>query len=158
MKLWRSCIALGSKTCVILCSPEVLGVHVLNRSRGQHWKPPSTTATFPPTTDSSGHILAQPTSLSPPPMLSSLTPGTPAQGHAPTQIQPSSVSQFNMLAAAAAARNFAHQGQFQPMRFDVTALNAATAGYFASPDMNPLGVSGSGQGSGAGPGGGWNRR
>lgn len=74
------------------------------------------------------------------------------------------VSQFNMLAAAAAARNFGHQGQFQPMRFDVGALNAAAAGYFSASDMGAFGASGSGQGSGGGAGGvgggvgGWNRR
>ena len=70
-----------------------------------------------------------------------------------------------MLAAAAAARNFGHQTQFQPMRFDVNALNAATAArYFASSDMSVFGGSnqgssqGSDSGSGSGPGGGWNRR
>lgn len=70
------------------------------------------------------------------------------------QMQPPSVSQFNMLAAAAAARNFGHQGQFQSMRFDVSALNAAAAGYFTSSDMSPFGASG----SGAGSGGEWSRR
>ena len=86
------------------------------------------------------------------------------------QMQAPNVSQFNMLAAAAAARNFAHQGQFQPMRYDVGALNPAAAGYFASSDMGPFVASGSGSGSGqgssagagagagAGPEGGWRRR
>ena len=76
------------------------------------------------------------------------------------------VSQFNMLAAAAAARNFGHQGPFQPMRFDVGKLNAAAAEYFGVPDVGAFGASGSGQGSGAGQGTGhgpgsglgWNRR
>lgn len=74
------------------------------------------------------------------------------------QAQAPNVSQFNMLAAAAAARNFGHQAQFQPMRFDVGALNTAAAGYFTSSDVGPFGASGSGQGSGAQGPGGWNRR
>ena len=75
-----------------------------------------------------------------------------------------------MLAAAAAARNFGHQGQFQSMRLDLSALNAAAAGYFGTSDVGSFGASGSGQSSGAGQsggashgpggggGGGWNRR
>ena len=61
--------------------------------------------------------------------------------------------------AAAAARNIVptYQEQFQPIRFDVGALNAATAEYFTSSDMGPFAASGSGQDSGAGTGG-WNRR
>ncbi|KAG8217260.1 PAB-dependent poly(A)-specific ribonuclease subunit PAN2 [Butyriboletus roseoflavus] len=118
-----------------------------------NWKPPlpTSTAISPVTTTSPGHVLAQPTALSPPSTQSTQTPG---QGHASMQIQPPSVSQFNMLAAAAAARNFAHQGQFQSMRFDMNALNAAAAGYFTPPDVNPFGASG----SGASSGGGWSRR
>ena len=42
----------------------------------------------------------------------------------------------------------AHQ-QFQPTPFDVGALNAATARYFALSDMGPFVASGLGQGSGA---------
>lgn len=64
-----------------------------------------------------------------------------------------------MLAAAAAARNYGHQAQFHPMRFDVGALNAAAAaGYFTSSD--PFGGSSQGSGASASPGGGggWNRR
>ncbi|KAH0830330.1 ubiquitin carboxyl-terminal hydrolase-domain-containing protein [Lanmaoa asiatica] len=135
----------------------------LYRAGKQHnWKRPPTTptATSPTTTASPGHVLAQPTSLS---LSPTQTQGTVGQGHASMQLQPPpNVSQFNMLAAAAAARNFAHQGQFQPMRFDIGALNAAAAaGYFTAADMSSFGASGSGQGSSAGAGassgGGWNR-
>ena len=38
--------------------------------------------------------------------------------HASMHMQAPDVSRFNMLAATAAARNFAHQAQFQPTRFD----------------------------------------
>jgi PAB-dependent poly(A)-specific ribonuclease subunit 2 len=116
----------------------------LYRAGKQHnWKPqPPPPTTSHTTTVSPGHVLAQPTSLSSPSMPSS-------------QMQAPNVSQFNMLAAAAAARNFGHQGPFQPMRFDA-------GGYFASSDMSPFVASGSGQSSGAGPGpgpgNGWNRR
>ncbi|KAG6379196.1 ubiquitin carboxyl-terminal hydrolase-domain-containing protein [Boletus reticuloceps] len=138
----------------------------LYRAGKQHnWKPPSTapTATSPTTTTCTGQVIAQSSTLLSPSTPSSQTPtkGMSGQGHGPTQVQTPNVSQFNMLAAAAAARNYGHQGQFQPMRFDMGALNTAATGYFAS-DMGSFGASGSGQGAGAGAGhgtgSGWNRR
>ncbi|KAF9228724.1 hypothetical protein BS17DRAFT_724469 [Gyrodon lividus] len=101
-----------------------------------NWKPPPPTASTPST-----NVTAQASSR-PPPIPSSQT-----------QTQTPPISQFNRMAAAAAARNFGYQGQFQPTRFDVATMNAATAGYFASPDMNQFGGAGSGAGGSA-----WNRK
>ncbi|KAI9568994.1 PAB-dependent poly-A-specific ribonuclease subunit PAN2 [Boletus coccyginus] len=132
------------------------------RAGKQHnWRPPTTTqTTSPAATVSPGQVLTQPTLLSSPstPSSQTQTQGTPGRRHTPMQTQAPNVSQFNMLAAAAAARNFGHQAQFQPMRVDVGALNTAAAGYFTSPDVGSFGASSSGQGSGAQGPGGWNRR
>ena len=73
-----------------------------------------------------------------------------------TQTQAPNVSQCNMLAAVAAARNFAQRGQFQPMHFHAGALDAAAGGYVASSRLLLWVVDG--PGAGAGPGDGWNRR
>ncbi|KIJ63247.1 hypothetical protein HYDPIDRAFT_175993 [Hydnomerulius pinastri MD-312] len=84
-------------------------------------------------------------------------PPQPAAGASPRSPPPSattSIPQFSLMAAAAAARNFG-QGQFQPMRLDAGAMNAATGAYFAPPDMGQFGGAGGGTGGG---GGGWNRR
>lgn len=156
MKSWKNSIGLGSNTCVMSLI-QLLGIYT-DRLPGQNWKPPPTASATPPaSTASSGHALAQSSSLSLPSSPSSPMRGT--SGQTPIQMQAPSVTQFNMLAAAAAARNFGHQVQFQPMRFDVGTLNAAAAaGHFTSPDMNSFGSSSQGSDAGASPGGGWNRR
>ena len=103
MKSWRICIALGSNTCVTLFT-QVLAVRVLTDA----W------------TELETRIAADLVLVAVHAVLLNAR-----LGHRPMQmrVQAPHMShwQFNVLAVAAAGRNFVHHGQFQPVRFDVCA-------------------------------------
>jgi hypothetical protein len=147
MRSWKSYTGRENNTCVLLLlhPPFALQAFLVffclalrqgltSPLRRQGWKPPPAA----PTT-SSTNVVGQASSRSPP--VSS------------SQTQTPPIPQFNMMAAAAAARNFGYQPQFQPMGLGVAPMNAPTAGYFAPLDMSQFG----GPGPGAGRTG-WSRR